>query len=339
MSAKLRCPYTRTISVGHLLTTSGDQDVHDALAGRAVFYGAAFQLTGDRVISPVYEELPGVYLHAMAYDNIATFGRDYKRAHREMVVVAGRQLAIPIAALVDGLLLLVTVGILLLVDEPALTSGLRRRLIQVPPSVRWIALGAAGALVTAAVVMPSMLSSVFVGLPLVLGAFAFLHLAKPQDTATAETQGFVGRLLVASGVIVVGVTLFLVVDRSLGLEAALLLVVLPAYFLYKVLIAKDVLFVATAALLVLSSLVSFLPPINLGPRNVIAYVAFFEVARHLIGHADKAAAEYAKLRRAHPEARDWGISRRMLAALDGLFRLCARTDKEKRHVDAAISAR
>jgi hypothetical protein len=188
-------------------------------------------------------------------------------------------------------------------------------------------------------VIPSTLSSVFVGLPLVLGAFAFLHLAKPHEGASAETQGFVSRLLVATGVIVAGVTLFLVVDRGLGLEAALLLVVLPGYFLYKVLIAKDVLFVATAALLVLSSLVSFLPPINLGPRNVIAYVAFFEVARHLIGHADKAAAEYDKLRRAHPDARDWGVNRRLLAALDGLFRLCARTDKEKRHADAAISAR
>lgn len=83
-AGKLRCPYTRTLSVGHLLGSTGDADVRDALHRRAVFYGAAFQMVGDRVTSPVYDELPGVYLHAMAYDNLVTFGRDYKRAHREL---------------------------------------------------------------------------------------------------------------------------------------------------------------------------------------------------------------------------------------------------------------
>jgi hypothetical protein len=55
----------------------------EALAGKTVFYGGAFYLTSDRVTSPVYEELPGVYLHAMAYDNLVTFGPDYKRADRD----------------------------------------------------------------------------------------------------------------------------------------------------------------------------------------------------------------------------------------------------------------
>lgn len=339
MSVKLRCPYTRTISVAHLLGSTGDADVKDAIEQRAVFYGAAFQLTGDRVVSPVFEELPGVYLHAMAYDNLVTFRHDYKRAHRELVALAGRRLVIPLSGVVDALLLLATVGILLLVDEPALTSGLRRRLLPVNRSIRWIALGLAAVLVAAAVAVPALISPVFVSLPLLLAAFAFLHLAAPGEGPARATQGFVGRHIVSLGVAMAAVALFLVVDRNLGLEAALLLVVLPGYFLYKVLVARDVLFAATAALLVVSSLVSFLPPINLGPRNVIAYVAFFEVARHLIARADEAAAEYVTLRRAHPAAREWGVNARLLRVLDWLFMLCARTaHEEDRHADAAIPA-
>jgi hypothetical protein len=340
MADKLRCPYTRTISVGHLLGSTGDPDVQDALAGRAVFYGAAFQLTGDRVLSPVFDELPGVYLHAMAYDNLVTFGHNYKRAHRELVALAGRRLVIPVSGLVDGLLLLATVSILLMVDEPTVTSGIRRRLIPTSAAVRWVALGLAFVLVIAGVVVPTMLSSVFLGLPLVLAAFALLHLATPAEGPASATQGFVGRHLVALGITVVAVVMFLVVDRSLGLEASLLLVVLPGYFLYKVLIARDVLFVATATLLVLSSLLSFLPPINLGPRNVIAYVAFFEVARHLITRADEAASEYFTLRRAHPHPREWGLSGRLLRALDWTFLVCARAAaKEDTHANVAIPAR
>ena len=65
--------------MAHLLGSSDDADVRAAIETRTVFYGAGFQMTGDRVISPGYEELPGVYLHAMAYDNLRTFGREYKR--------------------------------------------------------------------------------------------------------------------------------------------------------------------------------------------------------------------------------------------------------------------
>ena len=337
LSAKLRCPYTTTISVGHLLGSSGDADVRQALEGRAVFYGAGFQMTGDRVLSPVYEELPGVYLHAMAYDNLVTFGRDYKRAQRALMTLAGGRIVIPLSGLVDGLLLLATVGMLLLVEDPTLAGRVRHRVVPVNRSLRWLALGAGAVLVAVAVTIPTSLSSVFLGLPLVLAAFAVLHLAIPSDGPAEATQGFLGRHLISLGVGVAAVSLFLVVDRALGLEAALLLVVLPGYFLYKVLVAKDVLFVATTMLLVLSSLVSFLPPINLGPRNVIAYVAFFEVARHLIERADRTSGEYFKLRSQHAEAKEWGLHRRLLQALDWVFALCARA-KEGSNVNARASA-
>lgn len=277
MAAKLRCPYTRTISVVQLLTSTGDPDVQDALEGQAVFYGAAFQLTGDRVASPVYEELPGVYLHAMAYDNLVTFGRDYKRARRELAPVAGAKLAVPLSWVVDGLLLLATAGMLLVVDEPALTRRFGQRL----PAAR-------------------------------------------DPGADSPTRGFVRRHLGAVAAAAGAIALFVAVDRSLGPEAALLLVVLPGYGFYKTVIARDAPFVATACLVVLASLASFLPPINLGPRNVLAYVAFFEVARHLVGRADRAATAYARLRQEHPAPRDWGLNPATVRVLDRLFLLCAR---------------
>lgn len=337
MSAKLRCPYTTTISVGHLLGSTGDEDIATALTGRTVFYGASFQMTGDRVLSPVYEELPGVYLHAMAYDNLVTFGRDYKRAYRDLAAFAGGRIVIPLSAVVDVVLLLATVAMLLLVDEPTLATRLRGRLVSVGRAVRWAALGLAALLVVVSVAVPTVLVSVFLGLPLVLTAFAFLHLAAPGEAPTGAAHGFLGRHLATVAVAVAAVVLFLAVDRGLGLEAALLLVVLPGYFVYKVLVAKDVLFVATAMLLVLSSVLSFLPPINLGPRNVIAYVAFFEVARHVIERADKAAGEYARLRSKHPEPREWGLNPRMMRVLDWLFALCARS-KEGRHGTAVVAS-
>ncbi len=70
-------------------------------------------MVGDRVISPVYDDLPGVYLHAMAYDNLVTFGSTYKRADHH---------GLSLSSVVNGLLLLFTVVLLLLVDKPPAPS-------------------------------------------------------------------------------------------------------------------------------------------------------------------------------------------------------------------------
>ena len=122
--------------------------------------------------------------------------------------------------------------------------------------------------------------------------------------------------------------MFLVVDTRYGIEAGLLLVVLPGYFIYKALVARDVLFVATSGLLVGAAVVSFLPPINLGPRNIVAYVAFFEIARHLMRYTDEATEKYFALRRAHPQPEEWGVGPGLLAAVDWFFTLCSRGDHE-----------
>lgn len=102
------CPYTRTISVNHLLNAPDDNDVVEALQGRTIFYGADFRMTGDRVPISLFEELPGVFVHAMAYDNLLSLGADYKRADRES----------PISSIVDFSLLLLAAFLLVRFSPP-----------------------------------------------------------------------------------------------------------------------------------------------------------------------------------------------------------------------------
>jgi len=325
---KLRCPYTQTITVTHLLGSSGDADVARVLNKGAVFYGAAFNLTGDRVVSPVFEELPGVYLHAMAYDNLVTFRGDYKRAERELLIpsLTGRQISLPLTGVVDAMLLFVTVAILLLVEEPPLAvQKFRTRFTEIPTSRKWIVLGAIIALVVAALALKASLLAAL-GLLLLMIAITLLDLAPPAERPPVGTlQGFVLQRLLTLVVPILAVVAFIVVDRWLGLEAALLLIVLPGYFVYKVVVGRDLLFAATSGLLVLAALVLVSPPVNLGPRNVIAYVAFFELARKLLHHADTVALEYRKRRDAYPEDRQWGKAKPLMPVLDKVFAVCQRT--------------
>jgi len=132
LAAKRTCPHTHTISVVHLLGPF-NEGVKKAIEGKAVFYGGNFQMVGDRVISPVYDDLPGVYLHAMAYDNLVTFGSAYKRADHH---------GLSLSSVVNGLLLLFTVVLLLLVDKPpAFARAFLGQLATVSPWIKWLALG------------------------------------------------------------------------------------------------------------------------------------------------------------------------------------------------------
>ena len=81
LAEKEECPYTDTVSVAHLLGTF-DADVEWAIRGKAVFYGAGFDTSPDRVVSPTYQDVPGIYLHAIAYDNLVWLKGNYKRAER-----------------------------------------------------------------------------------------------------------------------------------------------------------------------------------------------------------------------------------------------------------------
>ncbi len=320
LAAKRTCPHTNTISVLHLLGPHND-GVQKAVANKAIFYGGNFQMVGDRVISPVYDDLPGVYLHAMAYDNLVTFKAAYKRADHH---------GLSLSSVVNGLLLLFTIVLLLLVDKPpAFARALLVRLAEVRPAFKWTALGVALLLIGITFAFPTSLSAVLLLVPLLLGVVAVLHLAATRPPQPVSARQFLRVSLLGVGILAVAAVLFLLVDTRYGVEAGLLLVVLPGYFIYKALVARDVLFVATSVLLVGAAVVSFLPPINLGPRNIVAYVAFFEIARHLMRHADEAAEKYFALRRAHPRPEEWGVGPGVLGLVDWLFTLCCRGDHEE----------
>lgn len=79
-SAQERYPYTLTLTATDLeVTNPADQAlITELLRDRLVLVGARIASTGDLVESPVHGLLPGVYLHAMALDNLINAGMDYE---------------------------------------------------------------------------------------------------------------------------------------------------------------------------------------------------------------------------------------------------------------------
>ncbi|HWP73019.1 MAG TPA: hypothetical protein VNU03_00840, partial [Methylomirabilota bacterium] len=165
--------------------------------------------------------------------------------------------------------------------------------------------------------------------PLLLGVVAVLHLAATHPERRPSARQFLWSGFLGATILLGAILLFLGVDARYGIEAALLLVVLPGYFVYKALVARDVMFVATTVLLIGAAVVSFLPPINLGPRNIVAYVAFFELARAFMRRADAAARRYFTLRAEQPDPASWGVGAGTLKTMDWVFALCIRGDDEE----------
>ena len=189
------------------------------------------------------------------------------------------------------------------------------------PRIKWATLGVAVACVALTAFTRTSLLAILLLVPLLLGVVAVLHLAATHPERRPSARQFLWSGFLGVAILLGAILLFLGVDARYGIEAALLLVVLPGYFVYKALVARDVLFVATTVLLIGAAVVSFLPPINLGPRNIVAYVAFFELARAFMRHAD---ARPAVLHPAGRAARsgELGRRRRHLEAMDWVFALC-----------------
>jgi len=78
-SAQARCPYTLTLSASDLEASAPEDQalLAELLRDRLVMVGANITSTGDLVQSPVHGQIPGVYLHAMALDNLITEGMGY----------------------------------------------------------------------------------------------------------------------------------------------------------------------------------------------------------------------------------------------------------------------
>ncbi|MBU4424807.1 MAG: CHASE2 domain-containing protein [Gammaproteobacteria bacterium] len=76
------CPYSRSLTVSELKpqTEEDEARLHALLNGKFVIMGAAISGTNDMITSPVHGPIPGVFMHAMALDNLLTYNGHYKRA-------------------------------------------------------------------------------------------------------------------------------------------------------------------------------------------------------------------------------------------------------------------
>lgn len=88
-------PYTTTVFVRDLINPVGDTEdaahaeLSDHLQGRAVVYGANLAGIQDYIFTPTRNILPGAYYHAMALDNLLTWGDEYKTDVANPGAVAG----------------------------------------------------------------------------------------------------------------------------------------------------------------------------------------------------------------------------------------------------------
>lgn len=76
------CVFHETIRAGQLTETTAEQDaqLRQLIQGKVLLIGTALSDTSDLILTPLHGRIPGVYLHAMALDNLMTFGDDYARA-------------------------------------------------------------------------------------------------------------------------------------------------------------------------------------------------------------------------------------------------------------------
>ena len=68
------CPYSNEVPVQSLLMGTDDPDFPKLVPGHVILYGASLQGAQDRSYTPVNGLMPNVFVHAMALDNLITFG-------------------------------------------------------------------------------------------------------------------------------------------------------------------------------------------------------------------------------------------------------------------------
>lgn len=75
------CPYNRQIPIRALSGVGLNAAERDAVVrDKILLLGTAFQSNGDRVVSPLGQDLVGVHAHAMALDNLITLKGQYRRS-------------------------------------------------------------------------------------------------------------------------------------------------------------------------------------------------------------------------------------------------------------------
>jgi len=69
-----RCAPIRSITVKELFYEDSDESVRQTIQNRYVFYGGYLEMTDDLIAPPTHWRIPGVYMHAMAFDNLTQWG-------------------------------------------------------------------------------------------------------------------------------------------------------------------------------------------------------------------------------------------------------------------------
>lgn len=141
--AQSNCAYSLTLSASDLEATGAEDRalLERLLAGKLVLVGARIAGTGDVTLSPLHGKIAGVYVHAMALDNLINWGMGYYRSTPGLA-----EIGIPGTGSVD----LLDVGELALLaliarlkgrlEAPLLTPTLashRRRLL-LQPLAAWV---------------------------------------------------------------------------------------------------------------------------------------------------------------------------------------------------------
>lgn len=71
------CAPIATVPFQSLLNWGVDPDIEAIVEDKVVFYGADITAAADLIYPPTHDRLAGVYMHAMAMDNLLTYGPDY----------------------------------------------------------------------------------------------------------------------------------------------------------------------------------------------------------------------------------------------------------------------
>ena len=86
------CSYTKYIYIDELLALARSSNAEerqfakDLVSDRIVLYGTSFKGLKDLAISPVHGAVPGVFMHAMALDNLLTDGNRYRVAASTQII-------------------------------------------------------------------------------------------------------------------------------------------------------------------------------------------------------------------------------------------------------------
>jgi hypothetical protein len=176
------CPPHRSYAAHKFLADESD-DLATFLDGRYVFYGGNFAMADDLITPPTHEPVPGVFLHAMALDNLIRRREEYIYVEAEFVLGAATTwLTILAIILVSSFTVLAWKGFEALIERPKRQAACG--VSPEPPShwsraeIVWDWLRPIGRyLIGVAWVLISLLISVALVLAIVYFSFSYLHLA------------------------------------------------------------------------------------------------------------------------------------------------------------------